>query len=221
MQFLIRNLELLKVNEIFYSIQGESSFAGIPCVFIRLSGCNLRCTYCDTRYAFTEGKKITIDQIIQKVNQYQCPIIEITGGEPLLQDETIQLAEKLCQLNYTVLIETNGTQDIRSLPKQVIRIIDIKCPGSGENKKINWNILNQLESNDELKFVVSSLEDYQWAKKIILEYNLIEKSKILISPVYNKLHPRILAEWILQDKLNIRLQIQLHKTIWFNQKQGK
>jgi len=221
MRHLIWNLELLKINEIFYSIQGESSFTGIPCVFIRLTGCNLRCTYCDTKYAYTEGKEITIDKIIQKVNQYQCPLIEITGGEPLLQKETIQLADKLCQLNYKVLIETNGTQNIKHLPKQVIRIIDIKCPGSGENLKTDWNNFHQLKQSDEVKFIVSSLEDYQWVKKIIHEYNLIKKSKILISPVYNKLPPKKLAEWILNDKLNIRLQIQLHKILWFDQKRGK
>jgi len=214
MQFPTWSLELLKVNEIFYSLQGESSFSGKPCIFIRLTGCNLRCSYCDTKYAYTEGKEFTIDEIINKVRQYRCPLIEITGGEPLLQNETPELAEMLCKLGYQVLIETNGTQNIDCLPRGVIRIIDIKCPSSQESERIAWENLYRLRSTDEIKFVIASQSDYEWAKNTVEIHQLTEKVSILFSPVYQELNPQILAKWILQDQFQVRFQIQLHKFLW-------
>jgi len=205
---------LLKVNEIFYSIQGESSYAGFPCVFIRLTGCNLNCTYCDTRYAFKKGRNMTIEKILKSVNQFECPLVEITGGEPLLQTETSRLAQMLSDSGYRVFVETNGTQNIDLLPVNVSCIMDIKCPGSGEEKKTDWANIHRLDRNDEVKFVLTSRADYLWATEIIRGYRLTEKVTILFSPVLGKLDPAEIARWILEDGLDVRLQLQIHKIIW-------
>ena len=205
---------MLKVNEIFYSIQGESSYAGFPCIFIRLTGCNLNCTYCDTRYAFKKGRNMTIEKILKSVNQFECPLVEITGGEPLLQTETSRLAQMLSDSGYRVFVETNGTQNIDRLPVNVSCIMDIKCPGSGEEKKTDWANIHRLDRNDEVKFVLTSRADYLWATEIIRGYCLTEKASILFSPVLGKLDPAEIARWILEDGLDVRLQLQIHKIIW-------
>jgi 7-carboxy-7-deazaguanine synthase len=212
---------LLKVNEIFYSIQGESSFAGIPFVFIRLTGCNLRCTYCDTKYAYEEGTEMSVEQIIEEIKKYNCPYVEVTGGEPLLQEETPGLVNSLIDDDFTVLVETNGTKDIGVIPDKAVRIMDIKCPSSGESDKFEWENLNRLNPKDEVKFVIAEKLDYDWAKEIITDRNLSDKVKVLLSPVKDKMSPDILAEWILKDELNARLQIQLHKIIWPFYRRGK
>jgi len=210
---------MLKINEIFYSIQGESSFNGMPCVFIRLTYCNLRCSYCDTDYAFHEGSDMSINQIIQEIQKYDCNLIEVTGGEPLMQKESIELMQTLINKNYQVMLETGGSLPIKKVPKEVIKIIDFKCPTSNMEKKNDWSIIQDLNKNDEIKFVIGDKEDYKWAKEKIKEYDLYNK-KILFSPVHNVLDSRILSEWILKDNLKVRLQIQLHKYIWSPETKG-
>jgi 7-carboxy-7-deazaguanine synthase len=212
---------LLKVNEIFYSIQGESSFSGIPFVFIRLTGCNLRCAYCDTKYAYEEGEKLTVGQVLKEVEKFECDYVEVTGGEPLLQENTPLLVDSLIDKGFKVLVETNGTKDISVLSDEAIIIMDIKCPSSGEVDKMDWKNLNRLKSKDEVKFVVAEKSDYDWAKGIIEEKNLIGKVKILMSSVTEKLPPALVADWILEDNLDVRLQLQLHKILWPDVKRGK
>ncbi len=204
----------LKVNEIFKSIQGESWFAGMPCVFVRLTGCNLRCTYCDTKYAYEEGKELSVGQVMELVGSYQCPMVEITGGEPLLQEDTPALAEALLQKAQTVLVETNGTLNIDILPKRVVRIVDVKCPDSGGSEKMMWENMNRLVKADEVKFVLQSRGDYDWAKSVIGEYGLLRRCMVLFSPAFGILEPRSVAEWVLEDNLMVRLNLQLHKHIW-------
>jgi len=213
--------EMLWVSEIFYSIQGESSYAGYPCGFIRLSGCNLRCTYCDTTYVYENGDLLSIEEIIQKIHSFGSPLVEVTGGEPLLQEETPELVKTLLCENYTVLVETNGTKDISVLPEKAIRIMDIKCPGSGQDHFMDWENISRLRKKDEVKFVLMDEKDYQWAKGIIEKFQLRKKAHILFSPVYGKLSPSDLAEWILRDRLPVRLQIQLHKILWPHIERGK
>lgn len=201
----------LKVNEIFISIQGESTFAGLPCVFVRLCGCNLRCTYCDTIYAYEEGNYIEISKINNIIKDYGIDLVCITGGEPLLQNATAEFISGLCEGSYTVLIETNGSLRIDCLPEKAIRILDIKCPDSAMSDKMDWSNIPLLKPNDEVKFVISSRSDYEWAKDVICKYRLLGKVKLLLSAVEKMVTPNILAQWILEDKLNVRLQVQLHK----------
>lgn len=206
---------MLKVNEVFKSIQGESTFAGLPCVFIRLTGCNLRCNYCDTTYAYDVGKKISIDDLINEVEKkYKCNLIEITGGEPLLQKETLPLFDRLISKNYSVLLETNGTMSLKNINPSVIKIMDIKCPASGFSNKTYWNNLSYLSSSDQIKFVVSNRDDFDWAVKIIKEKCLDKLCNILFSPNYSQIKNEDLAEWILLEEINVRLQLQIHKYIW-------
>jgi 7-carboxy-7-deazaguanine synthase len=205
---------ILTVNEIFYSIQGESSHAGRPCVFIRLTYCNLRCNYCDTAYAFNEGGEMKIDEIINKVISFRCKLVEITGGEPLLQTNVHHLIKRLCDSGYEVLLETSGSIDIVGVDSRVRRIIDFKCPGSGMEKKNYWGNVLSLIKNDEVKFVISDRIDYEWSKSKIAEHNICKMCPVIFSPVYDRMSPRDLAEWILQDKLDVRFQIQMHKYIW-------
>jgi 7-carboxy-7-deazaguanine synthase len=212
---------MLNVSEIFYSIQGESAFIGFPCVFIRLAGCNLRCGYCDTRYAYEKGEDMSIGRIIDRIQAYSCKLVEITGGEPLLQDETPDLAKALLQKGCTVLVETNGTRDIGRLPKGVKRIMDVKCPGSGEADKTDWDNVPKLRRDDEIKFVVGNEIDYQWAKGVARKRHLDSKASLLFSPVHGKLDPAKLAEWILEDHLQARLQLQLHKILWPSAERGR
>lgn len=210
---------MLKINEIFYSIQGESSYNGMPCVFIRLTYCNLRCSYCDTEYAFYEGKDMNIEDIIKKVQSYNCKLVEVTGGEPLLQKESIDLMEKLIEKKYTVMLETGGSLPIKDVPKEVIKIIDFKCPTSKMDKKNDWSIIKDITDHDEIKFVIGDRDDYKWSKEKIHNYNL-ENKTILFSPVYDVLDSKKLSKWILEDGLNVRMQIQLHKHIWNPETKG-
>jgi 7-carboxy-7-deazaguanine synthase len=206
----------LKVNEIFYSIQGESTYAGKPCVFIRLTGCNLRCSYCDTKYAYYDGEKLDIHEIINKVALYGCPLVEVTGGEPLLQEETPYLISQLLGKGYKVLIETNGSHDISRVDGRSVRIVDIKCPSSGEKDRNDLTNLNRLRDEDELKFVIGGREDYDYAKDILSLIGHGSSGKIAVhfSPSFGRMEPKELAGWILHDRLNVRLHLQLHKYIW-------
>ncbi|HID38424.1 MAG TPA: radical SAM protein [Calditrichaeota bacterium] len=215
-----RKKNVLKINEIFYSIQGESTFAGQPCVFIRLTYCNLRCSYCDTEYAFYEGDDYTIDEIVQKVAGYACPLVEITGGEPLIQDSVYPLLSRLADLGYTVLLETGGHMDIGKVDKRIRRIMDIKCPSSGESDKVRWENISLLSQEDEVKFVIGNREDYDWARDVLEKYQLVKRCPVLLAPVFGKIENQILAEWILEDKLPVRFQLQLHKYIWEHNKKG-
>jgi 7-carboxy-7-deazaguanine synthase len=212
---------LLKVNEIFYSIQGESSFLGIPFVFVRLTGCNLRCSYCDTKYAYEEGEELTVEQILKQVKKYKCSYVEITGGEPLLQDDTPFLVDSLIDKGFNVLVETNGTKDVSVISDKATIIMDIKCPSSGESEKIDWENIKKLDKKDEVKFVIAEKSDYDWAKEIITERNLTYKLEVLLSPVREKLDPAVLTEWILRDNLKVRVQLQLHKILWPEEKRGR
>ena len=206
--------ELLTVNEIFFSIQGESSFAGRPCAFVRLTYCNLRCRYCDTEYAFSEGSPMTVGKILEAVKGYPTELVEITGGEPLAQDSVHRLTRRLLDEGKTVLIETGGSLDIRPVDGRAILIYDIKCPGSGMEGENLWSNLEHLRSQDEIKFVLSSRSDYDWAKQQLRDRQLQRRHSILFSPVWGALQPQELAEWILLDGLPVRMQIQLHKILW-------
>lgn len=212
---------MLKVNEIFYSIQGEGTSAGLPCVFVRLTYCNLRCTYCDTEYAFYDGKDMEISEIIAEVKKYQCNLVEITGGEPLMQmDECLDMMKQFCKEGFEVLIETSGSLSIKEIDQRVKIIMDLKCPSSGMVKKNLYENINYLKSTDELKFVIGSREDYDWALDVIKKYQLINKCEILFSVVFDKLEPVQLVNWILKDKLNVRFQLQVHKFIWLPETKG-
>ena len=212
---------MLNISEIFCSIQGESTYAGLPCIFIRLAGCNLRCDYCDTTYSYVSDISLSINDIITKIKEYDSiKLLEITGGEPLLQPEVYQLFESLHKDGYTILLETNGSISLKGIPEYIIKIVDVKCPGSGEEKSFlleNLEFINQ--ENDEIKFVLSDNFDYNWAKDFIIKYQLNEY-EILFSPVLDKLNLQDLAKWITEDKLTVRMQLQLHKIIWDKDKRG-
>ena len=204
----------LKINEIYYSIQGESTHSGRPCVFIRLTYCNLRCTYCDTEHAFFEGKELTLSEILERVKSFNCQLVEVTGGEPLIQKNVLPLLQVLCDDGYEVLLETAGHMNIGEIDQRVKRIMDIKCPSSGESEKILWKNIDLLKDDDEVKFVVGSHEDLEFAKEIIEKYKLYNLCSVIISPVSDQLDHQEIAEWILQSHLPVRMQIQLHKVIW-------
>ena len=206
--------KMLKVNEIYLSVQGESSYTGLPCVFIRLTGCNLRCIWCDTAYAFYEGKSMSIDEIVGKVKIFGVKLIEITGGEPLMQENVYPLMNGLIEKGFQVLLETGGSLSLEKVPRDIIKIMDIKCPGSGEHKNNNLDNLKFLETKDEVKFVILNRHDYEWSRDLIHKYKIHEIAHILISPVYDKLELKEIVKWILEDKLPVRLQTQLHKAIW-------
>ena len=206
--------DALIINEIFFSIQGESSRIGLPCVFVRLTSCDLRCTWCDTVYAFHEGTEMKIDDIINKVKEYTCKLVEITGGEPLVQDNVHMLMKRLCDENYDVMIETGGHRDISGIDPRVKRIMDIKCPGSLMEKRNRWENIEALTTRDEVKFVVADEIDYEWAKEVMKKYNLAARCTILLSPVFGNIENRMLAEWILRDHLQVQFQLQIHKYIW-------
>ncbi|MBZ0180471.1 MAG: radical SAM protein [Melioribacteraceae bacterium] len=211
---------MLKINEIYYSIQGESSWAGLPCVFVRLTFCNLRCTYCDTEYAFYEGKDMSIDEILAEIGKYNCNLVEITGGEPLVQQGSLDLIHKLCEAGYKVLLETGGSLPIKEIDRRVNIILDLKCPSSGMEKKNLYDNLDYIKPSDEVKFVIGSREDYEWTKEKLNEYDLTNKAKILCSVVFGKLEPLTLVNWILEDKLKVRFQLQMHKFIWKPEERG-
>lgn len=212
----------LQVNEIFFSIQGESSHAGRPCAFIRLAGCNLRCSYCDTRYAYEEGTAREIPDIERQVRSCGSRLVEVTGGEPLLQAETPELIRTLLEGRFTVLLETNGSQDIGVIDERCVRIVDVKCPSSGESGKNRLENLALVTPNDEVKFVIGDRGDYDWAKGIIAAHLSCRGGlkPPLISPVFGRIDPESLARWILEDHLDVRLQIQLHKVIWGPERRG-
>lgn len=211
------NTGRLHINEIFYSIQGESTYAGRPCVFVRLTGCNLRCKWCDTEYAFFEGRRMSVAQVAEVLNGYRCDLIEVTGGEPLLQDGVYPLTERLLDAGKTVMIETSGASDVSRLDPRVIKIMDLKCPGSGECERNLWSNLEHLSPRDEIKFVVADRTDYDWARDTINARGLAARvNALLLSPVFGKMDPAALAAWILEDRLPVRVQLQMHKQIWPN-----
>lgn len=205
---------MLKINEIFASIQGESSYAGLPFVFVRLAGCNLRCRYCDTTYAYDEGSELTISQVVARVNEHGQRWVEVTGGEPLLQPDTPELVRRLLASGHRVLVDTNGSLDIRDVDQKAVRIVDIKTPFSGMVERNDWRIVHQLAEHDEVKFVLGDESDYNWAKEVIEAHGLLKRCSILFSTVYGILHPRQLASWIIRDGMPVRLQLQIHKYIW-------
>jgi 7-carboxy-7-deazaguanine synthase len=214
------NNHTLVINEIFHSIQGESSHMGRPCVFIRLTYCNLRCSYCDTEYAFYEGREMRIDEIIDAVRSFRCNLVEVTGGEPLWQENVHQLLKRLCDDGYEVLLETGGSLSIASVDPRVKRIVDFKCPSSTMMKKNLWDNVKYLKQGDEVKFVIGNRDDYEWAKSMIEQYKIRDRCPVLMSVVFGALEPLQLAEWILEDRLDVRFQLQMHKYIWSPQARG-
>jgi 7-carboxy-7-deazaguanine synthase len=206
---------MLTINEIFYSIQGESTRAGERCVFVRLTACDLRCSWCDTPYAFHEGRKMSVDEVIAEVARHGCPLVEITGGEPLLQEDVYPLMERLLADGRRVMLETGGHRSIANVPRAVLKIVDVKCPASGEADRNDWENLGRLAAHDEVKFVIQDRGDYEFAKDVIERHGLVSRAAaILLSPVHGILEPRTLTEWMLADRLPARLQLQLHKYIW-------
>src|SRR3990172_12523211 len=202
------------INEIFKSIQGETSYAGLPCAFIRVTGCNLRCSYCDTTYAYEDGKEMSLSTILESIAGFKTKIVCVTGGEPLSNKDTPLLIKDLLNRNYTVLVETNGSYDIRTIPQKAIKIMDIKCPDSNMSHLMDWQNINHLTDLDEVKFIVSSKKDYEWTKDVIRKYSLSEKTNVLIGTAFGAISPRLVVQWILEDNLDVRFQLQLHKYIW-------
>lgn len=206
---------MLTITEIFHSIQGESTRAGTPCVFVRLTACDLRCSWCDTPYAFHEGGKRSLADVLAEVDRYECPTVEITGGEPLLQDGVYPLMEQLLARGKTVLVETGGHRSLERVPREVIKIVDIKCPGSGESHRNDWANLDRLAPHDEVKFVIKDRADYDYAVDVMTRYQLASRcAAVLFSPVHGVMDAKTLAEWMLADRLPVRMQLQLHKFIW-------
>ncbi|MEK6684458.1 MAG: radical SAM protein [Nitrospirota bacterium] len=204
----------MKINEIYKSIQGESTYAGRPCVFIRTTGCHLRCEWCDTAHAFDEGREMTMETLLAQVETYSCRLVELTGGEPLLQKEAPLLVTKLLDGGYTVLIETSGSLDIRPMDPRAVIVMDIKCPGSGMSGAMRWDNISALKPTDQVKFVIQDRSDYDWAVGVLERYPLLNQRIVLFSPVFGTMDARRLAEWILEDGLSVHLQLQLHKYIW-------
>ncbi len=206
---------MLTVNEIFYSVQGESTYAGRPCVFVRLTACDLRCSWCDTSYAFHEGRRRAVEEVVSEVVRFECPLVEVTGGEPLLQEGVYDLMARLLAWGKTVLLETGGHRSTERVPAEVVTVLDIKCPGSGEAARMEWENLDRLRAHDEVKFVVKGRTDYEYARDMIVRYDLSRRvAAVHLSPVHGALEARRLSEWILADRLPVRVQLQLHKYIW-------
>jgi 7-carboxy-7-deazaguanine synthase len=205
---------MLVVNEIFHSIQGESSFVGLPTVFVRLAGCNLRCEWCDSAYAFEKGDAMEVREVLERVESYNCKLVEITGGEPLLQSDVIRLMDELLDRDYEVLLETGGSLPIEDVPAGVRRIIDVKCPGSGFSDANRWDNLEHLRQGDEIKFVLEGRADYDWAVACISERGLAGRWPLIFSPVHGRLDPGEMAGWVLRDRLPVRVQVQLHRILW-------
>jgi 7-carboxy-7-deazaguanine synthase len=206
---------LLTINEIFYSIQGESTYAGRPCVFVRLTACDLRCAWCDTPYAFHEGRKHSLEEVLAAVEKIECPLVEITGGEPLLQNDVYPLMQSLIARGRTVLLETGGHHSTRSVPDSVVTILDVKCPGSGEAHRNDWSNLDRLRPRDEVKFVIKDRTDYEYARDVMTHHRLGERvAAVHLSPVHGVMDLRQLSEWTMADRLPARVQLQLHKYIW-------
>jgi 7-carboxy-7-deazaguanine synthase len=212
---------VLTVNEIFHSIQGESTHAGRPCVFVRLTACDLRCSWCDTPYAFHEGRKMSVDEVIGRVLEYGCDVVEITGGEPLLQKEVYPLMQRLLDEGRTVMLETGGHLSVEAVPEAVVRVIDVKCPGSGESEKNHWPNLEHLRPTDEIKFLIKDRADYEFARDVVSKHELIDRcAAVHFSPVHGILDAKQLAAWVLEDRLRVRVQLQLHKFIWSPETRG-
>ena len=210
----------MKISEIFASIQGESSYAGLPCSFIRLSGCNLRCSYCDTRYAYEEGYYLTVDEIIGRIRAMELDLVEITGGEPLLQRGVHNLMRALLEDGRKVLLETNGSQSIREVDRRAVIVLDIKTPGSGMSDLMDFSNLYEISARDEVKFVVTGRSDYEWARGIMHSFDLARKCQILVSPAFGFVRPEDLARWMLNDRLEARLNLQLHKYLFGSGERG-
>jgi len=204
----------LLVNEIFRSIQGESTYSGCLCTFVRLTGCNLRCTYCDTAYAYEQGEEMAAEDVLERVARYRTHLVEITGGEPLLQEEAPGLAQALLDAGHQVLVETNGSLNAEALPEGVVRVMDIKCPGSGMSERMRWENFRHLRATDEVKFVVTDRTDYDWAKDVAGKHHLSGQVTVLFSPAFGLLRPEELADWMVHDNLPVRFQMQVHKVIW-------
>ncbi|MFL6515297.1 MAG: 7-carboxy-7-deazaguanine synthase QueE [Chthoniobacterales bacterium] len=214
-------MKTLTINEIYHSVQGESTWAGLPCVFVRLTFCDLRCSYCDTEYAFYEGQKRPLEEIVAQVATFGCPLVEITGGEPLLQNNVLPLMTMLCDAGYTVLLETSGAHDISPVDARVHRIMDLKTPGSAEVDKNLWSNLDHLTGRDEVKFVIGSREDYEWSRDKVNRFDLSKRCHaVLFSPIFGRIDPRQIVEWILEDRLDVRFQLQMHKFIWTPTQRG-
>jgi 7-carboxy-7-deazaguanine synthase len=210
----------MRVTEIFYSIQGESTYAGLPCTFVRLTGCPLRCTWCDSEYTFHGGSDLSFNEVMERVRAYDCRLVEVTGGEPLHQPEVFSLIHALCEDGCTVLVETSGAIDVSPIDPRAHIILDVKCPGSGMMDRMDWKNLDRLTAKDEVKFVLKNRVDYEWACSILTQYDLTHRCAILFSPVFGELDLRQLAEWMLADKLSVRFQMQLHKYIWHPSMRG-
>ena len=211
------NTTRLKITEIFHSIQGESNTVGIPTVFIRLTGCPLRCHYCDTAYAFSGGRNVELNEVMRQVEDYGTPYVTVTGGEPLAQKNCLHLLTRLCDQGYKVSLETSGAMDISHVDRRVITVMDIKTPASGEQAKNLWANLAHIKPGDQIKFVLCDRADYDWACSVVRDHNLSDKAEVLFSPAYEQLNAVQLAEWVLQDRLPVRFQLQLHKVLWGNQ----
>jgi 7-carboxy-7-deazaguanine synthase len=219
--FVLDKTITLTINEIYRSIQGESTWAGLPCVFVRLTFCDLRCTYCDTAYAFYAGAKMTLPKIVEQVLAFDCSLVEITGGEPLLQRNVVPLMKELCDSGKTVLIETSGAHDISGIDPRVHRIMDLKTPGSGESERNRYANIAHLTARDEVKFVIGSREDYLWSKEKTVEFDLIQRcGTVLFSPIFDRIAPSAIVEWLLEDNLKVRFQLQMHKFIWSPEAKG-
>jgi 7-carboxy-7-deazaguanine synthase len=213
--------EQMVITEIFKSIQGESNFAGLPCVFVRLTGCNLRCHWCDTAYAFHGGQKMSVDEVMARVHQLGGELVELTGGEPLLQDDIYPLTDKLLAEGFKVLVETSGERNIGRLPRAVVKVLDVKCPGSGEGGTFCLDNLNSIDQKDQIKFVIADENDFRFASDFMMQHNLHNHvQEIILSPVFGQLPPRQLAEWILRDGLRVRMGLQIHKFIWDPEARG-
>lgn len=210
----------MRITEIFHSIQGESTYAGRPCVFVRLTGCPLRCTWCDTEYSFYGGQELSDEGILSQVRAFDCPLVEVTGGEPLAQPGCFPFISTLCDAGYTVLIETSGAIDITTVDPRAHVILDIKCPGSGMTDRMLWSNVQKLTAKDEAKFVLATRADYDWARDVIARYDLANRCTVLVSPAFGMLELRQLAEWVLADRLPVRVQTQLHKLIWTPEMRG-
>lgn len=211
----------MKICEIFHSIQGETTYSGLPCVFVRASGCNLRCLYCDTMYAYEGGTEKSVDEILVQVRSYRCSLVMITGGEPLVQRDAVNsIIDSLLRDEYKILLETNGSLSIESIDRRVVKIMDLKCPDSGMSEHMRWENLQHLCQHDQVKFVLSSRRDYEWARDVIAKYPLLGKLEILLSTAFGRLEPESLVKWMLDDKLDARFQLQIHKYIWHPETRG-
>jgi 7-carboxy-7-deazaguanine synthase len=206
----------MRITEIYKSIQGESTYAGLPCVFVRTTGCDLRCSWCDSEFTFTGGTTMSVDEVLAEVERLDCRLVELTGGEPMLQKDIGELARRLCDAGHTVLIETGGHRDLSaaSLDERVVRIMDVKCPGSGESHRNHWENLAHLRPTDEVKFVLASRDDYEWAREVIRRERLERRASVLLSVAFREVSPADAVAWILEDGLEVRFQLQLHKFVW-------